>query len=65
VQQIEIEVICTETGKTPLASTRYAVPRCMSRQHLGDEEYVVALASYYAANQFLRVAVAVCLRRVD
>src|SRR5262249_30351481 len=36
VQQIEIEVIGTETAKAGLASTRYTVVRHMSGQHLGD-----------------------------
>src|SRR5262249_23927622 len=65
VQQIKIEVIGTETGEAGLARTRDTVVRHMSWQHLGDQEYVIALASYHAANQFLRVAVAVCLCRVD
>ena len=53
VQQIEIEMISTETSEAFLASARDAVFRHMSGPHLGDQEHLIALTSDHAADEFL------------
>jgi hypothetical protein len=65
VQQVKIEMIGAETGQTRLASAYHAIARRVLRQHLGDQEYVVAPAGNHATNQLLRVAVAVYFGGVD
>ena len=62
MQQIEIEVISTETSEACLTSARDAVSRHMSGPHLGDQKYPIALTSDHAADEFLG---AVHFRRVD
>ena len=58
-------MISAETGEARLASARDAVSRHVIGPHLGDQEYAVALTGNCTADQFLGVAVAVYLRRVD
>src|SRR5262249_15653428 len=65
VQQIEIEIISTETSKAPLARACDAVFRCMTRQYLGDQKYAIALTSDNPADKFLGAAVTVHFSRVD
>jgi hypothetical protein len=65
MQQVEIEMISAETGEARLASARDAVSRHVIGQHLGDQEYAVALIGNHVADQFLGAAVAVHLSRVD
>jgi hypothetical protein len=65
VQQIEIKMISAETGEARLTSARDAVSLYMIGQHLGDQEYAVALTGNHVANEFLRAAIAVQLRRID
>src|SRR5262249_24350516 len=65
VQQIEIEIISTETSKAPLARACDAVFRCMTGQYLGDQKYAIALTSDHAADEFLGAAVTVHFSRVD
>ena len=48
MQQIEIEVIGTETGKAGLASTRDAIVRRVRGRYLGDQEYTIALPGNHA-----------------
>ena len=55
-------MISTETSEARLTSARDAVSRHVVGPHLGDQEYAIALASDYAADEFLG---AVYFRRVD
>src|SRR5262245_50949826 len=53
MQQVEIEMIRTETGKARLARARNAVCRHMSLPNLGDQEHTIALTGNRTANKFL------------
>ena len=50
MQQIEIEIISTETSKAPLARACDAGFRCMTWPHLGDQKYAIALTSDHTAD---------------
>ena len=65
MQQVKIEIISAETAEARLASPRDAVSRHVIGPDFRDEEHAVALAGNDAADQFLRAAAAIHLRRVD
>src|SRR5215831_14331290 len=58
-------MISAETGQARIASPRDAVACHVIGPHFRDYEYAVALTGNDAADQFLRPAIAVNLRRVD
>jgi hypothetical protein len=65
MQQIEIEVIGTETGEARFASARDAVFCDVIGLYLRDQEYAVALVGKHLADQFLGAAITVIVRRVN
>src|SRR5438132_8276518 len=65
MKQVEVEMISAETPEARVASPRDAVSHHVIGPHFGDQEYAVALTGNHAADQFLGLAVAVHLRRVD
>ena len=65
VQQIKIEVVSAETGKARLASARGTLFHDMSGPYFGNQKYAVALPGNRSTDQFLGLAAAVNLRRVD
>src|SRR5437763_15623306 len=65
MQQVKIEILSAETAEARLASPRNASIRHVIRPDFRDEEHAVALAGNDAADQFLRAAATIHLRRVD
>jgi hypothetical protein len=57
VQQIEVEMISTQTAEARLASARDTVSCYVVRRHFGDEEYTIALTGNDTPDQFLPPAV--------
>src|SRR6266481_9411424 len=65
MQQIEIEMVGSETSQARLASTCDAISRHLVGLHLGDQEYAVALTGNHMTKELLGAAVAVVSRRID
>jgi hypothetical protein len=64
VQQVKIEMVGAETGEARLTGTRNAITFHVIGPYFGDEEYVVALTSDHATDQFLGTTIAIYLRCV-
>jgi hypothetical protein len=65
MQQIEIEIVSTETSKASVTSARHVISSHLIGFDLGDHEGSVTLSGNHAFNQFLRTAVTVISRCVD
>jgi hypothetical protein len=65
VQQIQIEIVSTETGEASVTSMRHGISSHLIGFHLGDHEGTVTLTGNHAFNQFLRTALTVISRCVN
>src|SRR5262249_39967919 len=65
MQQIQIEVVSTETSEASVTSMRHAISSHLIGFHLGDHEGTVPLTGNHAFNQFLRSALTIIYRCVN
>ena len=65
MQQVKVEMVCPKARETPLASPFNSVPCHMRRPHFGNQEYLFTPTRNDAADQLLRLAVSINLRRIN
>ena len=65
MQQVEIQMISTETSKTRVASPGHAVSTHVMGLYLGDQEDTVALTGNHVTEELLRAATPIISRRID
>ncbi len=65
MQQVKVEIVSPKAGKACLTGSLNSVPCHMSRPDFRHQEYAFTLTRNDVADQFLRIAVSVNLRRIN